>query len=38
MGNEAGFGENFKHEFRAMKALDPSRPIQYERAGWNDAE
>ena len=38
MGNEAGFGENFRQEFRAMKALDPSRPIQYERAGWNDAE
>ncbi|MEG1788154.1 MAG: glycoside hydrolase family 2 TIM barrel-domain containing protein [Kiritimatiellia bacterium] len=32
MGNEAGFGENFKATYRAVKALDPTRPIQYERA------
>lgn len=33
MGNEAGFGENFKALYHAMKALDPTRPVQYERAG-----
>ncbi|MCQ2394339.1 MAG: hypothetical protein MJ249_08625 [Kiritimatiellae bacterium] len=38
MGNEAGFGENFKAEFKAMKELDTTRPIQYERAPWDAAE
>jgi len=32
MGNEAGFGDNFREEFKAMKALDATRPIQYEGA------
>ncbi len=32
MGNEAGYGENFRAEFMAMKELDPSRPIHYEGA------
>ena len=30
LGNESGFGPNFKDEYRAMRALDPTRPIQYE--------
>ncbi len=29
MGNEAGFGKNFQDEYAAMKALDPTRPVQY---------
>lgn len=31
MGNEAGPGDNFKKSYQAAKALDTSRPIQYER-------
>ncbi len=30
LGNEAGDGENFKHEKNAILALDKSRPIHYE--------
>ena len=36
LGNEAGDGENFTAERAAMKAIDPTRPIQYERAGDGD--
>ena len=32
MGNESGFGDNFRAEFKAMKAMDPTRPVQYEGA------
>ena len=32
MGNEAGMGPNFEAEYKAMRAVDPTRPIQYERA------
>ena len=32
MGNEAGNGDNFKAAYEWMKAYDPSRPVQYERA------
>ena len=32
MGNEAGFGDNFRSAFKAIKAIDPTRPVQYERA------
>ena len=32
MGNEAGDGPNFTAEYKAMRALDATRPIQYERA------
>lgn len=32
LGNEAGPGENFRHAAQAVRALDPSRPIHYERA------
>ncbi|MDO4707913.1 MAG: glycoside hydrolase family 2 TIM barrel-domain containing protein [Porphyromonadaceae bacterium] len=31
LGNEAGPGENFVKAYRALKALDTSRPVQYER-------
>ena len=30
MGNEAGYGPNFKPAYKAMRALDSTRPIQYE--------
>ena len=33
LGNEAGDGENFAAEYKAIRALNPTRPIQYERAG-----
>ena len=33
MGNEAGNGENFYRCYDWIKAYDPSRPVQYERAG-----
>ena len=37
MGNEAGNGYNFYHVYNGIKALDPSRPVHYEQAGyeWN---
>ncbi|MDR0962670.1 MAG: DUF4981 domain-containing protein [Mediterranea sp.] len=37
LGNEAGNGINFYATYNALKLLDTSRPIQYERAGleWN---
>lgn len=31
LGNEAGPGVNFVHAYDALKALDVSRPVQYER-------
>ena len=31
LGNEAGPGQNFKASYEAVKAFDPSRPVQYER-------
>jgi beta-galactosidase len=36
MGNEAGFGPNFENCYRWIKKEDPSRPVQYERAGTNE--
>lgn len=33
LGNEAGFGVNFKKAYQYMKSVDASRPVQYERAG-----
>lgn len=33
LGNEAGDGPNFAAAYKAVRAIDPSRPIQYERAG-----
>lgn len=39
LGNEAGFGDNFIAGYKAVKAADDSRPVQYERAVYhNDAE
>ena len=32
MGNEAGDGPNFVEEYKAIKALDSMRPVQYEQA------
>jgi beta-galactosidase len=32
MGNEAGFGENFRHMAAAAREADPTRPVQYEPA------
>ena len=34
MGNEAGYGPNFEAVYDQVRAMDPSRPIQYERAGY----
>ena len=31
LGNEAGPGENFVDTYNALKAIDTSRPVQYER-------
>ena len=36
MGNEAGFGDNFKEVYTWIKNYDPSRPVQYEQAGMNE--
>ena len=36
MGNEAGDGPNFVAEYKAMKAIDSTRPVQYERAQDTD--
>ena len=33
LGNEAGFGDNFVACYDWLKANDPTRPVQYERAG-----
>lgn len=35
LGNEAGFGDNFKHNYTLLKGLDDSRPVQYEQA-WKE--
>ena len=32
LGNEAGHGENFMKSYELVKEMDPSRPVQYERA------
>ena len=34
LGNEAGYGLNFEAAYNLVRSLDPSRPIQYERAGY----
>ena len=34
MGNEAGYGPNFEAVYDMIRMMDPSRPIQYERAGY----
>lgn len=35
MGNESGDGDNFRAAYKAMKAYDTTRPVQYERALWD---
>lgn len=35
LGNEAGYGPNFEAAYEWVKAEDPSRAVQYERAGLN---
>ena len=37
MGNEAGFGVNFKKASDLMHQIDPYRPVHYERAGEDSA-
>lgn len=37
MGNEAGFGVNFKKASEMMHQIDPYRPVHYERAGEDSA-
>lgn len=37
MGNEAGFGVNFKKASEMVHQMDPYRPVQYERAGADSA-
>ena len=32
LGNETGYGDNFEAAYDYVKAADPSRPVQYERA------
>lgn len=34
LGNEAGYGANFEAAYDWVKAEDGSRPVQYERAGY----
>ncbi len=36
LGNEAGFGPNFRECYNWVKSEDPSRAVQYERAGYNE--
>ncbi len=36
LGNEAGDGANFTAAYKAVKELDPSRPVHYERAEGGD--
>ncbi len=36
LGNEAGDGENFVEAYKAIRALDTTRPIQYEQAYKTD--
>ena len=35
LGNEAGYGPNFEKAYDLIKEMDPSRPVQYERAGYD---
>ncbi len=36
LGNEAGNGVNFMQNYDWIKQRDPSRPVQYEQAGFQD--
>lgn len=35
LGNEGGYGPNFEAAYDLVKSLDPTRPVQYERAGYS---
>jgi len=35
LGNEAGYGPNFEDSYKAVKAEDASRPVQYENGGYD---
>ena len=35
LGNEAGYGNNFKAAYKWVKAEDKTRPVQYERAEYD---
>lgn len=36
MGNESGDGHNFRKAYEWLKAYDTTRPVQYERAVWDN--
>ncbi|MCC8118858.1 MAG: DUF4981 domain-containing protein [Bacteroidales bacterium] len=36
LGNEAGYGPNFADAYELVKSMDSTRPVQYERAIWED--
>lgn len=36
LGNEGGYGENFRKAYYMAKDMDPSRPVQYERAAGGE--
>ncbi len=38
LGNEGGYGPNFEAAYDWVKAEDPSRPVQYERAIFEDGK
>lgn len=38
LGNEAGYGKNFADAYDYVRAYDPSRPIHYERAIWENGK
>ena len=35
MGNECGYGVNFETTYDWVKACDKTRPVQYERGGYD---
>ena len=35
LGNEAGYGPSFEEAYLLAKSMDPSRPVQYERAEYD---
>lgn len=35
LGNEAGYGPNFEKAYDMVKAYDKTRPVQYERGGYD---
>ena len=38
LGNESGYGENFKASYKAVKELDATRPVQYENTPFDKPE